>query len=493
MTEELHTVAECINKGLAIMVAGLGVGGSSVDSILTGRRIPHITVDDRKPAAYTFADVLSSSFKWDTVGCIVTSPGFSPYSDFLMCTARNNIPVISEVEFAWQISSDSSGTGSRAQWIGITGTNGKTSTTEMTSEIMRANGFSAPAVGNIGTPVSQAAVDKDNRMLVVELSSFQLHYTYSIRLAAAAITNLAQDHLDWHGGFDRYVADKARIYSNVTDALVYNADDARVAHIAHGTVLREGCERIGFTLKPPAEGQIGVEKGWITDRRHPSGPAPARIAPLTDFPHLCEPDGTVYPHLLADALCAFCLAAGMGVDLQDAAHALAGFAPGGHRIVKVASYIPGPGQPAIRFIDDSKATNAHAAAASLSSFPDRSVVWIAGGLTKGAHFDDLVRSQSHVMTSVVVIGKDQAYILEALKKYAPDIPYTLIDPSDNTTVMKRAVDAAGRYAQPGDAVLLAPACASMDQFASYADRGDKFAVCAKEWVKAKQDTGQEAE
>ena len=183
----------------------------------------------------------------------------------------------------------------------------------------------------------------------------------------------------------------------------------------------------------------------------------------------------------------------MGADLQDAAHALAGFAPGGHRIVKVASYIPGPGQPAIRFIDDSKATNAHAAAASLSSFPDRSVVWIAGGLTKGAHFDDLVRSQSHVMTSVVVIGKDQAYILEALKKYAPDIPYTLIDPSDNTTVMKRAVDAAGRYAQPGDAVLLAPACASMDQFASYADRGNKFAVCAKEWVKAKQDTGQEAE
>ena len=491
------------------MIAGLGLGGSSVEAILKQRSAQIVTVDDKKAASYTFAQVMADDFDWEPVSLVVTSPGFSPHSDFLTRVAARGIPIISEVEFAWQIRARNPISGQPAAWIGITGTNGKTSTTEMTAEILQAASLAAPAVGNIGIPVSQAAVDENNQALVVELSSFQLHYTYSLQLEAAAITNLADDHLDWHGGFENYAADKARVYQHVKKALVYNADDPRVsqlarqarqaqlaqpAQLAQQAQSDSTCLQIGFTLGQPADGQVGIDQGWIVSRTPliPQG----RLAALTDFPHLTEPDGTVYPHLLADALCALCLSAGYGVPAQTALSALQGFAPGGHRIQKVAVYhkhsanpdpANSPSSGDIRFIDDSKATNAHAAAASLSSFPDQSVIWIAGGLSKGAHFDDLVAKQKKVIKAAVIIGQDQSQILHSLHSQAPDIPYTCIDPGHKNSIMKEAVAAAASYAQPGNVVLLAPACASMDQFASYADRGDQFASCAQTWVAHQQE------
>ena len=134
-------------------------------------------------------------------------------------------------------------------------------------------------------------------------------------------------------------------------------------------------------------------------------------------------------------------------------------------------------------MDDSKATNAHAVKASISSFAQGSVVWIAGGLAKGSRFEDLVASQSKALRGAVIIGTDQAPMLEAFASQAPQIPLAVIDPSTpNEQVMERAVQEAGRMAQPGDVVLMAPACASFDQFKSYADRGDKFAQAAQQWV-----------
>ncbi len=136
----------------------------------------------------------------------------------------------------------------------------------------------------------------------------------------------------------------------------------------------------------------------------------------------------------------------------------------------------------IRFVDDSKATNAHAAKASLNSFADKSVVWIAGGLAKGGRFERLVADQSHAIKAAVIIGVEQEPMLDAFKTSAPEIPLTVIDPSDQNAVMEKAVEAAGEYAQSGDVVLMAPACASMDQFKSYADRGNQFAEQARRWV-----------
>ena len=368
--------------------------------------------------------------------------------------------------------------------VGITGTNGKTSTTEMTSEMLTACGLAAPAVGNIGKAVSHAAVDPANDVLCVELSSFQLHFTYSLELDCAAITNIADDHLDWHGGIENYAADKAKVFHNVKKALVYNADDERVTKLAFAAQTAPECRRIGFTLAEPKDGQIGVKDGWIVDMSGIAGGEagkPFQVAKVTDFTHLTEPDGTVYPHLLADALTALALVLGLGADKDKALAALKQFTPGGHRIQTVAVAKTSDGGT-IRFVDDSKATNAHAAKASLDSFADKSVVWIAGGLAKGSRFEQLVADQAHTIKAAIIIGKDQQPMLDAFKASAPDIPMSIIDPTDNDTVMARAIDAAGTYAQSGDVVLMAPACASMDQFKSYANRGNQFAQQAQRWV-----------
>ncbi len=463
-----------------VLVAGLGISGRSVAAALRDRAAGVTTVDQRAPQA-DLRDF--DQVDWSQVDLVMASPVFNPRTPFILEAQRRGIPVVSEVEMAWLLRVPSARTGRPAPWIGITGTNGKTSTTRMVSAMMQASGFTAPAVGNIGKAVSTAVLDPDNDMLCVELSSFQLHFTFSPALECAAITNLADDHLDWHGGFEAYAADKARIYRGVRKARVYNADDSRVSNLARQAQPAPGCRRVGFTLGRPESGQLGVEDGWVMDRSGMTGQdrdEGVRLVRVADLTDLCEPDGTVYPHLLADALCALALALGAGAKVDAAIEAMRAFTPGDHRISTVASL--GQGAQAIRFVDDSKATNAHAAEASLASYHDGQVVWLAGGLAKGARFDDLVRSRRSKLAAAVVIGQDQQPMVQAIKDQAPDLPVTLIDPGAGDQVMARAVRAAGSYAQPGQVVLLAPACASMDQFASYADRGDQFAQQAKQWV-----------
>lgn len=468
-------------SGKTAIVAGLGVSGQSMMEVLGSRAEKVLGVDEKKPDAdlHSFDHI-----DWDHVDLVMTSPVFNPRTPFILEAQRRGIPVMSEVELAWQLRVDCDATGHSAQWIGITGTNGKTSTTEMTSEMLTACGLTAPAVGNIGKAVSHAAVDPANDVLCVELSSFQLHFTDSLELDCAAITNIADDHLDWHGGIDNYASDKAKVFHHAKKALVYNADDERVTKLAFAAETAEGCRRVGFTLSEPQDGQIGVKDGWIVDMSGIAGGEagkPEQVAKVAEFTHLTEPDGTVYPHLLADALTALALVLGLGADKEKAIASLKQFTPGGHRIQTVATATTADGG-AIRFVDDSKATNAHAAKASLNSFADKSVVWIAGGLAKGSRFEQLVADQAHTIKAAVIIGRDQQPMLDAFKTSAPNIPLTIIDPADNGVIMERAVDAAGEYVQSGDVVLMAPACASMDQFKSYADRGNQFAQQAQRWV-----------
>ena len=189
-----------------VLVAGLGISGRSMMEVLRSRAARVIGVDEHKPEAdlHSFDDI-----DWDSADIVMTSPVFNPRTPFILEAQRRGIPVYSEVELAWRLRVDSARTGRPAPWVGITGTNGKTSTTEMTSAMLCADGLVAPAVGNIGKAVSHAAVDPDNDALCVELSSFQLHFTDSLALDCAAITNIADDHLDWHGGIEAYAADKS--------------------------------------------------------------------------------------------------------------------------------------------------------------------------------------------------------------------------------------------------------------------------------------------
>lgn len=468
-----------------VLIAGLGVSGRNLASVLASRAGGVITVDERREDAdlHSFDEV-----DWNRIDMVMSSPAFSPSTPFVREAERRGIPVYSEVEFAWMLRADNARTGKPAPWVGITGTNGKTSTTEMVSAMLTACSLNAPVAGNIAAndisrTLSHAALNPDNDVLCVELSSFQMHFTESVALECAAITNIADDHLDWHGGRERYAADKAKVFRGARRAIVYNAQDPVVSALAAQAPVAEGCRKVGFTLDAPREGELGVRDGWIEDRSGlvSGNGEPVRLSPVSRFTHLREPNGTVYPHLLADALAALALALGLGADAERCLEALESFSPGGHRIATVATAHVEGGD--IRFVDDSKATNAHAAKASLSSFADKSVVWIAGGLAKGSRFEELVRDQAHTIKAAVIIGVDQQAMLEAFRTQAPDIPLTVIDPTDNDTVMDRAVEACGTYAQAGDVVLMAPACASMDQFVSYADRGDRFAEAARRWVR----------
>jgi len=404
----------------------------------------------------------------DGVDLVVASPGWRPDSALLLAAAASGIEVWSDVELAWRVQSS----GARPAWLTVTGTNGKTTTVEMLAAILNADGRRTAAVGNVGTPVVEAVMaDPALEVLAVELSSFQLARTDSVAADASAIVNIAPDHVDWHGGFDAYVAAKGRVYHNTSTAIVYSVLDPMTEQLAHEAEVQEGCRGIGVTLGIPDVGMLGVVDGVIVDRAF----VPERQTHAAELAEVSDLAVTG-PHNIIDALTAAALARAYGVQPRSVRDGLRAFRPGGHRIHEVRT-IAG-----VRYVDDSKATNPHAARAALMSFAD--VVWIAGGLAKGAGFDDLVADIADRLTAVVLIGVDRSALRDALARHAPEVP--VIEPDatdtegmtrdDGAAVMTAAVTAAAAVAPAGGTVLLAPACASMDQFDDYAARGDAFAA-----------------
>ena len=467
--------------GRTVLVAGLGVSGRAAAQVLTDRGARVVTFDEHAPeadaadAAALVADGLRGA------DLVVTSPGLPPTHPLLAAAAERGVPVWSEVELAWQVRVPrDGGDGQPAPWLAVTGTNGKTTTVGMLESILRAAGRRTLAVGNVGTPVVLAAVDPALDVLAVELSSFQLHHTHSMSAQAAAVLNVAPDHLDWHGSLAGYAADKGRIYERAQVACVYDAADPVTEDLVREADVVDGCVAVGFTLAMPGVGQLGLVEDVLVDRgfarlRHTHA---AELGTLADLAQLAGPAGVVPPHVVRNALAAAALALAHGVDPAHVRDGLRGFAPGAHRIVTVGRVDD------VAYVDDSKATNAHAAAASLAAFEPGSVVWIAGGLAKGAQFDDLVRTRRDRLRGVVLLGVDRAPLREALARHAPDVPVIELDAGDTEPVMTRAVHSARRLAAGAPegvpvTVLLAPACASMDQFSSYAARGDAFAAAVQ--------------
>jgi UDP-N-acetylmuramoylalanine--D-glutamate ligase len=301
--------------------------------------------------------------------------------------------------------------------------------------------------------------------LAVELSSFQLHWQRSVAPFASACLNLAPDHIDWHGSLDGYALAKAKVYAGTQVACVYNVQDPATEQMVRDADVVEGCRAIGFTLGVPGPSMLGVVDDVLADRAfvEQRKTSAAELATLADV----QGDSpTLAPHNVANALAAAALARAYGVGPLSVRDGLRAFVPDPHRIATVAT-IDG-----VQFVDDSKATNTHAAAASLAAF-DR-VVWIAGGLLKGADVDELVESVAGRLRGVVLIGVDRGQIASALMRHAPDVPVVDL-PDTDTGVMDLVVARASALARPGDVVLLAPAAASMDMFASYGARGDAFA------------------
>ena len=308
------------------------------------------------------------------------------------------------------------------------------------------------ASGNIGLGVLDVVTaEPAHDVIAVELSSFQLHYAPSVRPAAGLVLNVAEDHLDWHGSMAAYAADKARALSGAIAVAVID-DDGAAKLLAESPAEVQ----IGITARDPRAGQLGVRDGMLFDDAFGAGP----LLPVGDV----RPAGS---HNVTNALAAAALTLAIGITAAQVATGLRDFTPGGHRNELVAEVA------GVRYVDDSKATNPHAALASLSDYP--SVVWVAGGQLKGASIDELVVAVAGRLRGVVVIGVDRELITAALERHAPDVPRLVLSDTDDG-VMTTVVAAAAKLAAPGDVVLLAPAAASLDMFASYAARGDAFAA-----------------
>jgi UDP-N-acetylmuramoylalanine--D-glutamate ligase len=383
---------------------------------------------------------------------IVTSPGWRMDLPLFEAARARGIEIIGEVELAWRLRGPEA-----APWLAITGTNGKTTTVRMLEAILRAAGHRALAVGNVGVPIVEAVVSGAYDVLAVELSSYQLAWSGSVRPLAAAVLNLAPDHLDWHGSMESYAAAKASIWSG--DVAVGNADDPAVAALLERAVAPR---RVSFTLGVPGEGQLGVVDGRLIDRAFGAGDliAVEEIRPSGD-------------HNVANALAAAALALAGGATGPQIADGLRAFVADPHRNAFVATV------GGVDFVDDSKATNPHAAGAALSAY--RHVVWIAGGQLKGVDIDGFVAdiaARSGLLVGVVLLGLDRAEIADALARHAPDIPVIDVARTDDEA-MPEVVRAAAALARAGDTVLLSPAAASYDMFSSYADRGTRFAIAAR--------------
>ncbi len=452
--------------GDLVLAAGAGVTGLPVIRYLASRGCRVLVTADRAappelaaiPGDVTFAGNLSDPPAGTDL--VITSAGIPPTDPLLVAAAAAGIPVIGEVELAWRIDHDGPAGAPTAarQWLVVTGTNGKTTTTGMLEAILRAAGRQVTACGNIGWPVLEAVLADAPRqeLIAVELSSFQLHWAPSLRPAAGVVLNLAEDHLDWHGSMQAYGDDKARALAGEIALAV--TDDPGAADLLDRA---NAARRIPISAAGPTPGGLGVADGILIDHAFAD---PARpLAGVRDV----RPAGA---HNVTNALAAAGLALAVGVPPGAVAAGLNAFEPGGHRNVVVAE------RAGVRFVDDSKATNPHAALASLLAY--ERVVWIAGGQLKGAAVDELVIAVRDRLAGVVLLGADAPTIHAALSRHAPDVPVLPV-PGTDDDVMRSVVSAAARMAAPGDVVLLAPAAASLDMFSSYAARGQAFAAAAR--------------
>jgi UDP-N-acetylmuramoylalanine--D-glutamate ligase len=470
--------------GLRVCVNGLGISGVPVARALAARGALVTALDGRDDEANrqvagelaglgVTVELTPEPRLPAGTDLVVTTPGWRPGTPVVAAAAAAGVPVIGDVELAWRLRPELPD-GRRQDWLGVTGTNGKTTTVRMLASMLGAAGYRALAAGNVGLPIIEAVTEPEPYpVLAVELSSFQLYWSMSLRPLAAVILNIAAHHLDWHGDIEAYAQAKGRIYAPGTIA-VCNGEDARTGELA---ALAPGTARVvAFRLGPPGPGELGVAGGALLDRAFGAGlgggapPDPpgngsgGEATVLADVADV-RPQG---PHNVADALAAAALARAYGAPAAAICAGLKAFQPEPHRMSLVATVA------GVDYVDDSKASNPHAAAAALASY--RSVVWVAGGLFRGAEadLDRLVGSAAPRLRGAVLLGADREVIARSLARHAPDVPVVEAVRTD-TGAMDLVVAEAARLARPGDTVLLAPAAQSFDMFRNYPARGDAFA------------------
>ena len=467
-------------SAVRVGVLGLGIAGYACADSLTFLGANVVALDERDSESLRekkkLLELLGARVELGQplslpadIDLLVVSPGLPPQHLVIEAALAAGIPVWGELELAWRLRD----LDAPADWLCVTGTNGKTTTTQLTTAMLQAGGHRAASCGNIGTPILDCIRDPEGfDFLVVEISSFQLHYLGDVSPIASTVLNIDHDHIDWHGTFDAYKAAKGKVFANTKVAGIYNAGDATTIKLLEDADVVEGCRAIGFTVGVPRVSEVGYSEDILCDRAFLENrkDEALELATLEDLGLI----GVLTPHLLANVAAASALARACDVEPAAIRSAIRDFRLDKHRIELVAEHA------GITWIDDSKATNPHATAASLSSFD--SVVWIVGGLLKGVDITPLVERFAKKLRGAVVIGKERDAVLAALASVAPEIPVIEINVEENSQVMPHAVEAASNLAQAGDTVLLAPSSASMDQFKDYADRGNQFAQAVRNLI-----------
>ena len=442
-------------EGKKCLVVGAGVTGRAVEKALKKFGALPILFDEKAQSNSGVVDQIP-----DSIELAIISPGWRIDHPAILKLKQAGVEMISEVDFAWKIKEVLA---PKQRWVGLTGTNGKTTTIKMIESIFKSAKVNGAACGNVGQTVIESVIrEQPYDFLALELSSFQIQWSDLPQYEAVAILNIAEDHIDWHGSFNSYAGAKLKLLNHGKRSIVNKSDPELFKRVSNNSVT-------WFSLDTPLPGELGIVENLLVDRAFsPSTTQANEIAEIVDIT-------PTVPHNVLNALAAAAIALSVDISYSAIKEGLKNFSTDHHRMELVIS------KNEISWIDDSKATNPHAAIASLLSYFN--VIWIAGGLAKGASMDELVQRTASRIKTVILIGKDRELIAQAFLRHSPKTEIIQVDlKSDGRELMLDVVKQAIKIAKAGDTVLLAPACASMDQFESYVDRGNSFSDAVKALV-----------
>ena len=447
---------------MSLLVLGQGTSGTDVVcwALAHPERVSHITLYGGAKSAPTpdtleleragVACVYGTEDVAGTYDVCVASPGISEFSPFFASARAHATEVMGEPEFAYRLSPE--------RWIGITGTNGKTTTTALTAHLLEAAGWDADAVGNIGdTPTSRVDHRAPGSWFVAELSSYQLATSSELHPRVGVLLNITPDHLSWHRSHEAYARAKCRLFRNMGegDLIIIDAEDEGTAAVrAHIDGPGRRVLELGLADTGAADAAF-VRDGVLTVRLAGAETALVRVDEL----------GIAGAHNVLNALAASAAALFLGADAAQVAAGLMTFAALPHRIEPVGTV------DGVRFYNDSKATNTDAVEKALTAFPSERVVLLLGGRDKGTPLEEFARTVlSSTVGAIVCFGEARSRFLEVLRATDGASEIDLAEADG----LRDAVDVARTLANPGDVILLSPACASFDEFSGFEERGDAF-------------------
>lgn len=415
-------------KGFAVFLSDQGQLSDQYRQQLVEKGIPF------EEGTHTEEKILAADW-------VIKSPGIPDHAPLVLALRKKGIPVIDELSFALSYTN--------ASVVAITGTNGKTTTTLLAYHLLKEGGLKVGLAGNVGFSLAALLAEGNSYdWLVLEVSSFQLDAMPGFKPAIAILLNITPDHLDrYEGSFEKYIASKGQIYQHLgeEDALIYNAEDPAIIEALQTRPVK------GQLLPVAARGKEAVanlEEEWIRIR----GPVKDTLLSHKDIVLQGR-------HNYLNAACAVLAAFRTGVSEASIRQSLQTFKNAPHRLESLGEF------GGIEWINDSKATNIDSTWYALDAM-QKPIIWIAGGVDKGNDYRQLDALVRQKVRAVVCMGKDNSKILKALEGVVPQL--------HDTNDLDSAVRTAAAAAQPGDVVLLSPACASFDLFRNYVDRGDQF-------------------